>query len=98
VASSLTQQLLKISVEVYGCDAECTANSFEGMIFDPEVVMEKCGCTNPISFDMSTQLLFKSPDMELFRFMKVDTSDYEIDLLALDEMKKDLTIMPQMPK
>ena len=67
-------------------------------MFDCEEIMEKCGCKNPVTFDMSTQLLFKSPDMELFRFMKVDTSGYKIDLLALDELKKDLTIMPKIPK
>jgi len=43
-------------------------------------------------------MVFKrSPDMELYNMMKVDTSAYKIDHNLLEQMKNDLTIMPNKP-
>ena len=80
----------------------------ERLMRDKEGTFNLCQCTNPFTFEsdplmvedlmVAHNMVFKrSPDMELYNMMKVDTSAYNIDHNLLEQMKNDLTMMPNTP-
>jgi hypothetical protein len=78
-------------IEVYECEAECVHRKTANLTFNCSEVVEECKCKSPITMDMSTQLFYKSPDMELYNLMSVDTSGYKLGQSLLDQ---DLIMMP----
>ena len=95
-------------INAYGCDSFCVRTTVGGSIMerlmkDKEGTFNLCQCTNPFTFEsdplmvedlmVAHNMVFKrSPDMELYNMMKVDTSAYKIDHNLLKQMKNDLTM------
>lgn len=76
IAAGYADTANKVMKEVYACDPECTDRFTQQVFFNPSEAVQRCKCKIPISMDMSSQYLFRSPDIELYSLMRVDTADY----------------------
>lgn len=71
---SKAESLLK-DPNAYGCDPKCIDHQLYGQGFFNPAMFAICGCMSPIDVDMSTQLFYKTPDMEMMNLINVDTDD-----------------------